>query len=248
MKHPAFLVSSLRMALGVLVSSGMMAVSAGAATFSDAGAFSTSTWSETIHGNGSVVDTRLTFGGNPGENLSLQTIPNGGTIVIGFYLNGAAAWDPSTQGAIATVDMDLDVTMFASAFGHPDGQAYGIALVQNGNIFQSGYKTIGYPLSTWESRSIPGISGPGFIRVNPDGTKADPSTDPFSHPDFSVSGSVINFGLVVANSGGNPISGTTAGYDNWALTVTPVPEPASFVLFTLGLAGVGLVARRRRRH
>ena len=39
-------------------------------------------------------------------------------------------------------------------------------------------------------------------------------------------------------------SGVPAGYDN--VSITPVPEPTTYALMMLGLAGIGMVARRRR--
>jgi hypothetical protein len=144
------------------------AVQAIAATFSDAGTFNTSQWSETILGGGDVVDTRMATGGNPGELIQLQTIPMGGSIVIGVYLNSDATWDPSTLGEIATIDMGLDVRLIASMFNHPDGQAYGIAVGQDGEIYRSGFPVTGQDL-TWSSRSILGVSAAGFTGLNADG-------------------------------------------------------------------------------
>lgn len=228
----------------VLIASGLIASGASAVTFSDSGTFATPQWSETLLGHGDVVDTREATGGNPDAYLRLETIPNGGTIIHGAYLNSAATWDPSTQGAIATIDMFIDVILLNRQHtGFFDGQAYGIALQQNGQIFRSGYPVTGVQ-TIWDSRSILGQTAASFSLVNPDGTSNN-TVD----PDFSATGSTITFGLLIANSGGAPISGTTAGYDNWSLTVNAasVAEPGAFGLLGIGLAGFAVAAQRRRK-
>ncbi len=216
-------------------------LNAGAVTFTDSGGFTTSVWTESLFGNGDVVDTRESSGGNPSEFIKLKTIPNGGSIVIGVYLSDDATFDPSTQGAIDAIGMGLDVILFENVAvpGFTDGQAYGIALRQNNEFFRSGFPVTGLQFSNWDSRTISAVDESGFVRVNPDGT----SSSGF-HPDFSSAGSEINFGFMVANSGGAPISGTIAGYDNWKLTVTQVPEPTFYCL--IFASGVGWIAVRRR--
>jgi len=221
---------------------------AGAMTFSDPGTFTDPPWSETIQGGGDVVDTRESVGGNPGDFLRLQTIPSGGTIVIGSYINSAATWNPSTQGAIDTVDLGIDVTLFSGVPGFSDGQGFGIALQQGGQIFGNGFAVTGLQ-NTFNARTILGAGQANFGLVDP----STGSTDFTTNPDFSTSGSPISFGFAVANSGGSPASGTTAGYDNLSLTVNLVeeppvgiPEPGTLTLLGLGLAGLGFARRRKR--
>lgn len=221
----------------IAMSVGVVAEPARAATFSDTGEFNAIAWSETVLGGGDVVDTRFEVGGSPGHFLQLETIPMGGAIVIGVYLNSDATWDPSTQGAIESIDMLLDVSLIASVSGHRDGQAFGVALEQDGVIYRSPFPVTGLEPS-WTQRSILSVVADGFSAVNADG-----STNQSAAVDFSPSGSVITFGFMAANSGSASISGTTIGYDNWRLTVRPaIPEPWTSVMLCSG--AMSLVVRR----
>jgi hypothetical protein len=215
-----------------------------AVTFSDPGTFATPQWSESIFGGGDVVDTRENTGGNPDDFLRIQTIPSGGTIVIGGYLNSAATYDPSTQGAIASIDLGIDVALFVGVTGFTDGQGFGTILEQNGQVFGNGFAVTGLN-NSFNSRTILGSAESNFGLISANG-----NTNFGINPDFSSSGSSITFGFSAANSGSSPISGSTAGYDNWSVTVNQVnpqqvAEPGTLALFAIGLAGLGFVRRRK---
>jgi hypothetical protein len=226
--------SKLFITLSATAIIGLAVQSAAAMTFSDPGTFNLGTWTETITGDGDVIDTRNAVGGNPNDFLSLETIPSGGVIIQGVYINSAASWDPSTQGAISSIDMAIDVTLLDSKFGHADGQAYGIVILQDGMFFKTGFGLTG-TANTFSSRQINGAMQADFIEHLLSGASGA------AMPDFGGTGSEILFGLIVANSGGAPISGTTAGYDNWAITVnptSPIPLPASLFLAIAPLSGL----------
>jgi len=64
-----------------------------------------------------------------------------------------------------------------------------------------------------------------------------------AHPDFSASGAPILLGFATGNDNGGSTLSRAAGFDNWSMTVTQVPEPSTAVL--LGIVGLGLLVRRR---
>jgi len=237
----------LETAVAAFVTGAAFIQPADAVTFTDAGTFSAATWSNTIFGGGTVGLTRETTGGNPGAFLRVQTIPSGGSIVIGAFINSAATWDPSTQGAIADIDLDVDLKLFSGVPGFPGlfgGQGFGIVLRQGGQVFGNGFAATGDPVPNFVSRTITGAGQTNFGLISSSG-----NTDVAINPDFTASGSLIEFGISFANSGGAPISGTTAGYDNLGITVNAaasgVPEPGAFLLLGVGLAGLAFTRRKR---
>lgn len=236
----------LGLATAIVVTALTLGSAASATMFTDPGTFTEPPWSETILGGGDVVDTRMNSGGNPGDWLQVQTVPsgaNGANVVWGAYINSLATWDPSTQGAIDSLSMMIDVKAI-NAFGQ--GQGIVLALTQDGNIYGTGSAITGIP-SDWTTISPHTNAMESAFGLFDEtlGTR-----DSSMNPDFSVLGSVIELGFMVGNSGSNPISGTTMGYDNWKLTVNTsvvdMPEPGTLALLGLGLAGVGFARRRRK--
>lgn len=236
----------LGLASAILAAALTLGAGASATMFTDPGTFSEPPWSESILGGGDVVDTRMNSGGNPGDWLQVQTIPNDPgdltNIVFAAYINSAATWDPSSQGAIDSLSLMIDV-IAVNAFGQ--GQGITIALRQDDKIYATGTATTGIP-DEWTT-------------ISPHTNKTESQFglyDPLSgfgnfamNPDFSVTGSIIELGFMVGNSGSIPASGTTMGYDNWKLTVNTsavgVPEPASLAVLGIGLVGLGFARRRR---
>jgi hypothetical protein len=155
--------------------------------FPTPGPFDTSIWGETVLGSGNVIDTRETSGGNPDAFLELQTIPNGGVIAQGAYINSAATWVPGTQGAISSISMSVDMILFQQVPGYTDGQAYGIALEQDGTIFRSGYSITGLQYSEFDPRTILDVAASGFHEIIP-----STGGDGTAIPDFSASGGLIS--------------------------------------------------------
>src|SRR5262249_52883994 len=100
----------------------------------------------------------------------------------------------------------------------------------------------------------PGVYTPASVSgaVASDWFQIDPVTGAVnsgSHPDFSASGSVIQFGVVGAasfSSTGHPAGTIDIRFDNLSIDIHSVPEPSSLVLAAAGLLGFVVFARRRK--
>ncbi len=228
------------------------ASNASAVMFTDDGTFATpSVWDDIYRGgaNASVVATREAAGGNPGARLRVQTILDGtgnppGNFASQVFINKNAVWTPSTDGPLMRVDLDIEALgIFGVGGCAGQGQALGISARQGGSLYRSGTVITNCPAS-FTTQQVANMMEADFgllDLINP-----FPLDDFSMNPDFSAAGSPIEFGFYIANSGGQ---GTTLAYDNFKLTATAVsiPEPATLGLFAMGLAGLGIAARRRRK-
>ena len=208
---------------------------AGTVTYSDQ-VFNEDDWTlttQTLGGGGSVSLFQVTSGGNPDEYRRIEnTVNNGPGGVWGFHMRNGAVYDPSTQGAIVSLDYHEDSIMF-SGFGQ--GHATGAALLQDGIYYRS--SRLPSNQSTWTSQSLLSLTPDTFSSV----------LDSSARPDFSVNGGPITLGFFRANStegGGYVID---AGIDNWSITINSanaVPVPAAIWLFGAGLISLIGIARR----
>ena len=198
---------------------------AAAVTFFD-GDFAAADYNLFVEGSGTVTPVYEAAGGSPGAHLRMTTRPSVGTTVSGSYLNANFVYDPSTAGAIGSLQWSVDHDTLAF------GQAAAIALSQGGSLFFAG------PFAT---TSI-GI-GPGFVTTGPITVLAG---DLPAGLDASAGGAPITFGLLVANTY-DPVAGDVDNvvlYDNLTITVNAVPEPRRLGL--LLLAPLVFAARGRR--
>jgi len=152
-----------------------------------------------------------------------------------FYTNDT--YTPSVQGAISSVDIQVDHRGGQSGNGAP---MY-FAVRQDGTVFRTaGNHTTDHapPGSSWRTRvNIQGgsaLTESSFVQVVTDGSSGN-GTIASSHPDFSATGGEIQFGMLVWNgsSGGNTSGGTSYNYyDNFGVTVTyGVAPPYRIVTF-----------------
>jgi hypothetical protein len=204
--------------------------------FSD-GTFNNEDWSlfipppGNIGGDGTVAVSKVESGGNPDAYRRIINSVNGQ--LIGYHMYNDAIYNPSTQGAILSIDYYEDSILF-DGFGQ--GQVSGLVLSQGGtNYISAGSGNILFVnQSTWTHHSILSLAANEFI----------PLDNPTLNPDFSSSGDPITFGFYRATSGG-PYS-IDAGIDNWSVEISnaPIPEPTTILLVGSGL--VGLVGFRRK--
>ena len=132
-----------------------------------------------------------------------------------------------------------------------DGVSSGaFALRQDGYLYNYGYdgNMDAAAFASWTAVSADGLVASQFRRA-----VADPllnGYDPNLNPDFSASGSVIEFGFSFGIGAHGPTGSNFAsfGVDNWSVDVNrasaPVPEPGTLAL--TGVAACALLLRRRR--
>jgi uncharacterized protein (TIGR03382 family) len=210
------------------------------------GVFNNSDWSLNVitnaAGAGSTsVGFQVLTGGNPNE---YRRIRNNGVVssagngsVLGLHMNNFAFYTPSSSGAITSIAYSEDSINFLPAQAG-NGQGTGLAIIQNGKNYILRTPALVMPASgftNWAPNAAPSIvasdmwelSGAGILNSS-------------SNPDFTITGSAMQFGFWRGNSANQNFS-TDCGIDNWSVTI--VPTPGSLALLGLG----GLAAGRRRR-
>ncbi|MGW8369307.1 MAG: hypothetical protein ACWGPN_11595, partial [Gammaproteobacteria bacterium] len=154
-------------------------------------------------GNGMQVLT----GGNPDQYWQVMAArdpddagPDNSTRVSSVYV--PTAFDPSVNGAIATIDFSIDGIQPAGQ-GASGGTVAPI-VIQGGVLYQG--PGVSMPEPAWTAHAFAGLTADNFSEVGA----------PASHPDFSAAGAVTGFGwvFVVSSASGNPVA-RTVGFDNW---------------------------------
>lgn len=197
---------------------------------------------------------RRATGGNP-EAFRESTINwVFGDAILSGGLNLVAVYDPNAQGAIASIDANLDV--FANLFEPLD---------TNGNpVDLTGTPTLGWSVFIEQDgiryRSVDqqATSSSEWLTLPIlDLRAADFGSDEFpgSAPDFSSLGAPITFGYILGHGSvpeneGTPPLIIVHGADNWAVTINQVissiPEPATLALISTGLTAFGWMRGRKK--
>lgn len=211
------------------------------------GIFNNSDWTLNVitnaNGAGSASQgLQFLSGGNLNEyrRVRNQLVATGSNAAIfGFHMNTTAFYNPNTQGAITSIQYAEDSINFISNTIIPgNGQGTGLAILQGGTYYRLSTPALVMPFtsfSNWAPNSAGSISASDMWEVTPSGT-----VNPFSNPDFSASGGIMQLGFWRGNSG-NGSYNTDCGIDNWNVHI--LPSPGSAALLGLG----GLLAGRRRR-
>ena len=192
-------------------------------------------------------------GGNPGAALQ-GTVSSTGLNAQGVLftaLENVFVYDPSVSGAITSLDFSLD------RFADPTngGQAVGVGSYslrllaqQDAQLYQATFISgpFGAPGGTWHSLLQNGIAASDFSTLD-----ATNFTGSGAVGGLNFGGDAITFGF--AMRGGGTISTldqtNDLRADNFLLSVNSAtaPEPASWAMMIIGLAGVGGAMRWRRR-
>jgi hypothetical protein len=181
---------------------------------------------------GSASASRISSGGNPGAYLQISlsmAAGDGYSVLWGF--NSSAVYNPATS-AIESVGYSEDLLQGGSP------QAAGAALLQNGlRYYRYAWTT---DPSVWTTRiATPEVGASGYLLDDSQNNGINPL-----NPNFSILGAPITFGFF-RNISGTALTSftTTSRLDNWTTSVTPVPEPSTFLLVIS--AAIALVIHRR---
>jgi hypothetical protein len=182
------------------------------------GTFNNSDWLatevvDTVTGGGTFTASQVATGGNPGSYRAFSFSGNApGDYMVG-HLRIGATYNPSQQGAIAQINYSFDLNYFDAGPGKV--APYALLLVQNGTHYESSFNSA--ESNMWTTVQQTGLTSANFTR------RAGPG--PFN-PDFSASGSVIQFGYYfgVMLTAGTFVN-EDSGLDNWSVTVDTVEPP-----------------------
>lgn len=205
--------------------------------------FNDADWTSTVRqdttAGGTFSAGQILLGGNPGSAYRSEHQ----YFVGGYSIQhiGSLSYNPSSQGAIQSLDIAYDYTQLPPSANAPitGGHRHGMALAQNGTVF---FQNFAGPLSSvraWQTISNTGLTAADFI------------SDSITMPDFSTSGGQINFGFFTGNTGvGNVLHITASGTDNYRVTIrsaapSEVPEPMIMGMLLVGLIGLGMLRRKR---
>jgi hypothetical protein len=221
-------VKSASLLVCLLVLCPLSTATAESVEFTD-GAFVPGDWfviEHEIGGGGDGSASQVLTGGSPGAYREVTTAINawsGERRYWAFNFKTSAVFDPSSQGAISTIDYYESSKAFSSS------QSIVVGLKQGSDLYAAGLVS-GFSGTTWTDHSSLGLLPEDFNKAIPGGF------DLGSHPDFGSSAEEITFGFARGRGSpvGGPYSESVGAIDNFRVVVnfTPVDVPA--------LAGGGL--------
>jgi len=182
------------------------------------GTFDTGEWTaedEQLGPGGTFTVRQETAGGNSGpfRQISLTLNSTVGSATAGqiavFSFKNGATYTPSSQGAITSIDYSEDAILLV---GGGAGHTSAPALKQSGIIY-----------TLVLSDGAFGTGDASWIHHDTSGTRDRfrTLTSSTAHPDFSSSGTTIQFGFMraISTPPGNVSATRTGGIDNWKVTI-----------------------------
>ncbi len=182
--------------------------------------------------------TSTSTGGNPGNGMRVTHLVAPGEITaVSALALGSAYMIPST--GVSHVNLGVDYT---SSSEDQFGTAYfGFALEQSGKHYVA--LLTESPFAPYSSTSASGLTANDFAEVD---VVSGNVLNLTSHPDFSLVGSNLKFGVFSYATSTAFADTITTHFDNLSVNVVAaVPEPTSILAASVGLFGI--VRSRRRR-
>lgn len=241
---------SMRLAFGAVVAVALGAPPAHSVTFSD-DAFNPPDWTALVlwdtstGGSGFSVDTQAD--GSQGDarftTLNYQFDGTASQGITVGHLNANALYDPAVTGAIESVQYSFSHRI-VSQVGATPGVFHGLVIRQGGSHFVHFFPTP--TVSTaWSTGSTGLLTATDFSLISLGGISP-------VRPDFGPAAAPLQFGYVSSTASGRGFgSGTAAigsAFDDWVVSVTPVPEPSEAALSVVALLAGALVRATAARE
>jgi hypothetical protein len=161
-------------------------------------------------GGGSAEGQQVASDGNPGAFRQVVNQTGAGSMSA-VHLNTQLVYDPRASGPITWLDFAYDSRMLA---GFGDGQGGRVTLRQNGAVYCYGY--VFENTGEWTPRALNRLTSADFGLWGFSAPGAPP------HPDFSATGTPIEFGFQRDNTGGG--YRIDCGVDNWRVMINRAPS------------------------
>jgi hypothetical protein len=188
------------------------------------------------------VSQNPTAGSPTGPALEIDE-SNSGSAALGVtgLLNSSWYYNPSTQGAIQSIDFSTDMEITSpSVSGVLSGVTAPALLYQNGNYYIDPIEVSGFTTNAYQTITGSDLQASNFWLC-------DFTTGTYnmaSNPNFSLSGGIIELGFANLVSFPAETASATVYVDRVSWDVVSTPEPGSLVLLGAGLCALALAARK----